>query len=74
VPLSVPDIPDEVLDPRGTWQDKAAYDTQARKLAAMFADNFTAFANGVPASVRGAGPRVTDAGDPDLPIADPGEG
>jgi len=74
VPVSVPGIPDEVLDPRGTWQDKAAYDTQARKLAAMFADNFTAFAKGVPASVRGAGPRVTDAGDPDLPIADPGEG
>jgi phosphoenolpyruvate carboxykinase (ATP) len=74
VPLSVPGIPDEVLDPRGTWQDKAAYDTQARNLAAMFADNFKAFTNGVPASVRTAGPRVTDAADAELPIAGPGEG
>ena len=32
VPTSVPGIPAEVLDPRGTWSDGAAYDAQAKKL------------------------------------------
>ena len=29
-----------MLDARGMWADKAAYDAQANKLAQMFADNF----------------------------------
>jgi phosphoenolpyruvate carboxykinase (ATP) len=58
VPATCPDVPDEVLDPRGTWHDKAAYDQQARKLAAMFVDNFAAFAGDVDAAVVAAGPRV----------------
>ena len=35
--------PAEVLKPRNTWKDTAAYDRQARKLAQMFADNFKTF-------------------------------
>jgi phosphoenolpyruvate carboxykinase (ATP) len=58
VPRSVPGVPDEVLIPRQTWSDQAAYDAQARRLAAMFAENFKAFADQVPAEVRDAGPRV----------------
>ena len=58
VPTSCPGVPGEVLDPRSTWKDKADYDAQARKLAAMFVENFTAFEKDVPASVREAGPRV----------------
>jgi phosphoenolpyruvate carboxykinase (ATP) len=56
VPTSCPGVPDGVLDPRNTWEDKAAYDAQAAKLAAMFADNFAAFVDQVPAGVRAAGP------------------
>ena len=33
VPTSCPGVPAAVLDPRGTWSDKAAYDAQAAKLA-----------------------------------------
>ncbi|MEA2537930.1 MAG: phosphoenolpyruvate carboxykinase [Chloroflexota bacterium] len=58
VPLSCPDVPSEFLQPRNTWQDKAAYDVAARKLAAMFAENFADYADGVPDGVREAGPRL----------------
>ena len=56
VPVAVPDVPDEMLDPRNTWADKAAYDTQANKLANMFKDNFGKFADQVSEEVRSAGP------------------
>jgi phosphoenolpyruvate carboxykinase (ATP) len=58
VPASCPDVPDAVLDPRGTWDDRAAYDTQALKLAKMFVDNFAGFEGDVDAAVTAAGPRA----------------
>ena len=56
VPETCPDVPSEVLQPRNTWQDKAAYDQQAKKLASMFAENFTQFDEDVSEDIRGAGP------------------
>jgi phosphoenolpyruvate carboxykinase (ATP) len=57
VPRHVPGVPDEVLDPRGTWTDHDAYEAQARKLAAMFEENFTAnFAGHVSPAIAAAGP------------------
>jgi phosphoenolpyruvate carboxykinase (ATP) len=58
MPASCPDVPSEVLDPRSTWQDKAAYDAQAKKLATMFVDNFKTFEGTVDAAVVQAGPRL----------------
>jgi len=58
VPMSCPGVPAEVLDPRGTWADKAAYDAQAAKLARMFVENFrTNFAD-AEAKVVAAGPTI----------------
>jgi phosphoenolpyruvate carboxykinase (ATP) len=58
VPTSCPDVPASVLDPRGTWSDKTAYDAQAAKLAKMFVENFKAnFADADP-KVTAAGPVV----------------
>ncbi len=56
VPVSCPDVPSEVLDPGSTWEDSSAYDAQARKLAAMFDENFEQFANDVSEDVRAAAP------------------
>ncbi len=56
VPQSVPGVPTDVLDPRGTWPDTAAYDAQAKKLAAMFRTNFEKFGS-VSTSIRTAGPQ-----------------
>ena len=58
VPSSCPDVPGEVLDPRGTWADARAYDREAKKLAAMFTENFKRFEHDVAPSVRQAGPRA----------------
>jgi phosphoenolpyruvate carboxykinase (ATP) len=58
VPLECSDIPPDVLNPRKTWADQEEYDSQARKLAAMFAKNFERFADQVPPEVRDAGPRM----------------
>ena len=61
VPISCPDVPQEVLDPRSTWSDPAAYDVQAAKLAEMFRKNFQRFAHEVPAELAAAGPNPVGA-------------
>jgi phosphoenolpyruvate carboxykinase (ATP) len=57
VPQTCPGVPADVLRPRTTWRDPAAYDEQARKLARMFADNFRAFETDAAPDVKAAGPR-----------------
>jgi phosphoenolpyruvate carboxykinase (ATP) len=58
VPKTCPGVPDGVLDPRSTWPSPQAYDEQAKKLAAMFVENFKRFEHDVDAAVKAAGPRA----------------
>ena len=58
VPTACPGVPNDVLKPRNTWSDGAAYDAQAAKLAHLFAENFKAFAAGVTPEIRAAGPKA----------------
>jgi phosphoenolpyruvate carboxykinase (ATP) len=58
VPASCPGVPAEVLNPKNTWKDAAAYDEQAKKLARMFIENFKRFEATASKAVIAAGPRA----------------
>lgn len=58
VPNACPDVPSQLLRPRDTWSDPAAYDEHARRLAALFRANFTQFAGQLPATIAESGPRA----------------
>jgi phosphoenolpyruvate carboxykinase (ATP) len=61
VPVSVPGVDAKILDPRSTWDDKAAYDRQAAKLVGMFISNFAKFEDHVDAKVMSAAPQIQRA-------------
>ena len=54
IPVSVPDVDANLLNPRNTWKDKTAYDAAARSLITKFTDNFVKFE--VDQSIIDAGP------------------
>ena len=58
VPVSVPGVDSKILDPRSTWDDGAAYDKQAAKLADMFVENFAKFESYVDDAVKAAAPKA----------------
>ncbi|MBN8645094.1 MAG: phosphoenolpyruvate carboxykinase (ATP) [Planctomycetes bacterium] len=55
IPEKVDGVPSEVLHPRNTWKDGAAYDAKAKELAKKFRDNDKKF--DMPDAVRNAGPK-----------------
>ncbi|MEP6064474.1 MAG: phosphoenolpyruvate carboxykinase (ATP), partial [Paracoccaceae bacterium] len=54
VPVSVPGVPDILLDPRRTWDDAGAYDKQAANLVDMFSNNFEQYLPHIDEDVRAA--------------------
>jgi phosphoenolpyruvate carboxykinase (ATP) len=58
VPVEIEGVPAELLNPRETWNDPAAYDTRAMQLAEMFEQNFAQYADGVSPEVAAAGPKA----------------
>jgi phosphoenolpyruvate carboxykinase (ATP) len=58
VVTTCPGVPSEILWPRDTWSDKAAYDVAAKKLARLFNDNFKLYEGGASAEVRAASPSI----------------
>ena len=58
MPKTCPNVPDEILNPRNTWDDKAAYDEKAKDLAQQFIRNFEKYASGVSKETLAAAPKI----------------
>ncbi len=56
-PQSCPNVPDEILNPRNTWEDKTLYDEKARELAQKFRDNFAKFEEFANEEIMAGAPR-----------------
>jgi phosphoenolpyruvate carboxykinase (ATP) len=61
VPGAVPGVPTEILDPRNTWADKAAYDKTAASLAEKFVQNFKKYADYANEEILAGAPKVAVA-------------
>lgn len=51
-------VPTEILDPRNSWADKAAYDAKAKNLAEQFVKNFDQYASAANEEILAAAPKV----------------
>ncbi len=61
IPTACPGVPSGVLLPRETWDDKAAYDSAAHRLASLFIKNFEAYRDRCSTTVFEAGPKLVTA-------------
>ena len=59
VPTSIDGINSQILNPRDTWVDPEAYDSQANKLINMFIENFKKFESDVDENIKSAGPIIS---------------
>ena len=57
MPTKVSNVPDELLIPANTWEDKAAYDAKAKDLVSRFVENFKKYDH-MPKEVVEAGPKA----------------
>ena len=58
IPTSCPNVPSDLLIPKNTWKDGAAYDKQAEKLANLFIKNFEKYKEGSSEAIINAGPKL----------------
>ncbi len=58
-PVAVSSVPSELLDPRKTWADKAAYDEKAASLSINFNKNFDKFIDKANEEIKAAAPAIT---------------
>ena len=57
VPRHCPGVPDEILNPKATWKDAAAYDLSAGKLAQLFNEHFAPYQELAP-ELKAVAPKV----------------
>lgn len=58
IPTSCEGVPTELLNPRETWADKAAYDETANDLAGQFVKNFEKYEAQTSEEIKAAAPKV----------------
>lgn len=59
MPTSCPNVPDEILNPRNTWEDKEAYDAKAQRLANAFVENFEKYKDKANEEILAAAPKAS---------------
>ncbi|MCH2021827.1 MAG: phosphoenolpyruvate carboxykinase (ATP) [Saprospiraceae bacterium] len=59
MPTSCPEVPNEVLNPRNTWEKQQEYDAKAHALAAGFVQNFKQYKDKANDEILAAAPKVT---------------
>lgn len=57
IPGECPHVPSDILIPKHTWEDPAAFDETANQLVKLFVENFKTYADGVSDEVRSASPK-----------------
>ncbi|MBS1764619.1 MAG: phosphoenolpyruvate carboxykinase (ATP) [Bacteroidetes bacterium] len=57
-PVSCPNVPSEILNPKATWADKATYDNKLADLASKFVKNFEQYASKANSEILAAAPKV----------------
>lgn len=58
MPKTCPNVPNEILNPRNTWNDKNEYDTKMHSLAAAFVKNFAQYAEYANEEILNAAPKL----------------
>jgi len=58
VPTKCPNVPNDILMPRDTWDDPAAYDEKAEKLVGLFNDHFKEYEDVAGPEIAEAGPQL----------------
>ena len=58
IPTSCPNIPSDILNPKDTWDDKAAFDKTANNLAEQFVKNFEVYEAQTSEAILSAAPKV----------------
>jgi len=59
MPVSCPNVPDQLLDPKNTWANAENYEEKAQNLAMLFIKNFEQYANLSSPEIINSGPNVT---------------
>ena len=58
MPVSCPDVPSKILNPRNTWEDKRLYDQKCAELAVSFTNNFKQFLAYANEEILHAAPKI----------------
>jgi phosphoenolpyruvate carboxykinase (ATP) len=57
MPMSCPDVPDDLLNPINTWKNKTAYTAKAMDLSYAFKNNFKKFEDRADMELIAGGPK-----------------
>ena len=56
IPISCPNVPKDMLNPRSLWKDESEYEANAYELAKKFRENFESKYPDMPTNIKQAGP------------------